>query len=150
MSVSLTRNTHFGGSSVPKQLPKPTKSIQKADQKSRLFLHGFLDWLCLHFGSTLGPPGLLWRAKVSKKAPQSHLKRTKKAAKTGTESQEPPRTQIYPKLLPKWSQHWSQKHVLSTMFEWLLDWFSLLLESISVWIVGLIHIQCGSWQGSGL
>ena len=98
MSVSLKRNTHFGGSRVPKQLPKPTKSIQKADQKSRLFLHGFLDWLCLHFRSILGPPGLPWRAKVPKKAPQSHPKRTKKAAKTGTQSQELPRTQNYLKI----------------------------------------------------
>ena len=131
MSVSCKRNTHVGGSRVPKHLPKPTKSIQKADQKSRLFLHGFLDWLCLHFRSILGPPGFPWRAKVPKKAPQSHPKRTKKAAKTGTESQEPPRTQNYPKILPKWSQSWSQKHVFSTMFEWLLDWFSVLLESLS-------------------
>ena len=133
-STSPTPEAHFGGSRVPKQLSKPTKSIEKADQESRVFLHGFLDLLCLHSGSSLGPPGLPWRAKVSKKALQSHPKRTKKAAKTGIESQEPPRTprtRNYPKILPKWSQTWSQKHIFSTMFEWLFDWFSLLLESLS-------------------
>ena len=56
MSTSLTRETNFRGSRVPKTPPKSTKNAPKVHQKSQRFLHRFLDCFYIEFGSILGPP----------------------------------------------------------------------------------------------
>ena len=57
MSTSLTRDTHFRGSRVPKTPPKSTNNAAKVPQKTRRFLHRFLNGFFIDFGSILGPMG---------------------------------------------------------------------------------------------
>ena len=57
MSTSLTRDTHFRGSRVPKTPPKSTNNAAKVPQKTRRFLHRFLNVFFIDFGSILGPMG---------------------------------------------------------------------------------------------
>ena len=54
-STSPRRDTHFGGSRVPKTLPKSPKNAPETDQKSNQNFDGFFNRFFNDFSSILGP-----------------------------------------------------------------------------------------------
>ena len=54
-STSPRRDTHFGGSRVPKTLPKSTKNAPETDQKSNQNFDQFFNRFFNDFNSILGP-----------------------------------------------------------------------------------------------
>ena len=56
MSTSLTRDTNFRNSRVPKTPPKSRNNATEVPQKAHRFLHRFLDCIFYDLGSILGPP----------------------------------------------------------------------------------------------
>ena len=56
-STSPRRDTHFGGSRVPKTLPKSTKNAPETDQKSNQNFDGFFNRFVNDFSSIWTPCG---------------------------------------------------------------------------------------------
>ena len=126
MSTSLTRDTYFRGSRVPKTPPKSTKNAPKVPQKSLRVLHRFLTCFLSILAPFWDPLGLPLGTKIAKN--EATLKggrgSWRKLRAQGTQGRHqtpkiPPKTphldpkgfQNDPKRVPRTPQHEPKKSI---------------------------------------